>query len=76
MWESEIQHIELEKSEGGLGFSILDYQVLGTLGGNPLGFGFPALGIFFLGFFLCRRRCTQLLFTTLSAGNDLRVMLQ
>ncbi|CAL8327359.1 unnamed protein product [Lota lota] len=26
MWESEIQHIELEKSEGGLGFSILDYQ--------------------------------------------------
>ncbi|KAG7262698.1 hypothetical protein CRUP_025503 [Coryphaenoides rupestris] len=26
MWESEVQHIELEKSEGGLGFSILDYQ--------------------------------------------------
>lgn len=27
MWESEIQNIELEKGEGGLGFSILDYQV-------------------------------------------------
>nr|XP_015802438.2 multiple PDZ domain protein isoform X1 [Nothobranchius furzeri] len=26
MWESEIQNIELEKGEGGLGFSILDYQ--------------------------------------------------
>uniref|UniRef100_A0A667Z7E0 Multiple PDZ domain crumbs cell polarity complex component n=1 Tax=Myripristis murdjan TaxID=586833 RepID=A0A667Z7E0_9TELE len=26
MWESEIQDIELEKGEGGLGFSILDYQ--------------------------------------------------
>ncbi|XP_047445915.1 multiple PDZ domain protein isoform X3 [Mugil cephalus] len=26
MWELEIQNIELEKSEGGLGFSILDYQ--------------------------------------------------
>lgn len=27
MWESEIQDIELEKGERGLGFSILDYQV-------------------------------------------------
>lgn len=27
MWELEIQDIELEKGEGGLGFSILDYQV-------------------------------------------------
>lgn len=27
MWESEIQYIELEKGDGGLGFSILDYQV-------------------------------------------------
>lgn len=27
MWESEIQNIELEKGEAGLGFSILDYQV-------------------------------------------------
>lgn len=27
MWEVEIQNIELEKGEGGLGFSILDYQV-------------------------------------------------
>uniref|UniRef100_A0A3P9PXE1 Multiple PDZ domain protein n=1 Tax=Poecilia reticulata TaxID=8081 RepID=A0A3P9PXE1_POERE len=26
MWEMEIQNIELEKGEGGLGFSILDYQ--------------------------------------------------
>ncbi|XP_068443388.1 multiple PDZ domain protein isoform X1 [Clinocottus analis] len=26
MWELEIQNIELEKGEGGLGFSILDYQ--------------------------------------------------
>ncbi|XP_042256570.1 multiple PDZ domain protein isoform X5 [Thunnus maccoyii] len=26
MWEQEIQNIELEKGEGGLGFSILDYQ--------------------------------------------------
>ncbi|XP_043953560.1 multiple PDZ domain protein isoform X7 [Gambusia affinis] len=26
MWEVEIQNIELEKGEGGLGFSILDYQ--------------------------------------------------
>uniref|UniRef100_A0A672H3F1 Multiple PDZ domain crumbs cell polarity complex component n=1 Tax=Salarias fasciatus TaxID=181472 RepID=A0A672H3F1_SALFA len=26
MWEHEIQNIELEKGEGGLGFSILDYQ--------------------------------------------------
>ncbi|CAG02285.1 unnamed protein product, partial [Tetraodon nigroviridis] len=26
MWESEVQSIELEKGEGGLGFSILDYQ--------------------------------------------------
>ncbi|XP_051799676.1 multiple PDZ domain protein isoform X8 [Acanthochromis polyacanthus] len=26
MWELEIQNIELEKAEGGLGFSILDYQ--------------------------------------------------
>lgn len=29
MWESEIQDIELEKGERGLGFSILDYQVRG-----------------------------------------------
>lgn len=28
MWESEIQDIELEKGERGLGFSILDYQVI------------------------------------------------
>lgn len=27
MWESDIQDIELEKGERGLGFSILDYQV-------------------------------------------------
>lgn len=27
MWETEIQHIELEKGSMGLGFSILDYQV-------------------------------------------------
>lgn len=27
MWELEIQNIELEKGVGGLGFSILDYQV-------------------------------------------------
>lgn len=27
MWELEVQNIELEKEEGGLGFSILDYQV-------------------------------------------------
>lgn len=27
MWELDIQNIELEKGEGGLGFSILDYQV-------------------------------------------------
>lgn len=27
MWELEVQNIELEKGEGGLGFSILDYQV-------------------------------------------------
>lgn len=27
MWELEIQNIELEKGDGGLGFSILDYQV-------------------------------------------------
>lgn len=33
MWELEIQNIELEKGEGGLGFSILDYQV-GTLPGT------------------------------------------
>ncbi|CAN9509544.1 unnamed protein product [Ophioblennius macclurei] len=26
MWEHEVQNIELEKGEGGLGFSILDYQ--------------------------------------------------
>uniref|UniRef100_A0A8C6UYK5 Multiple PDZ domain crumbs cell polarity complex component n=1 Tax=Neogobius melanostomus TaxID=47308 RepID=A0A8C6UYK5_9GOBI len=26
MWELEVQNIELEKAEGGLGFSILDYQ--------------------------------------------------
>ncbi|TSL54305.1 Multiple PDZ domain protein [Bagarius yarrelli] len=30
MWESEIQDIELEKGERGLGFSILDYQPLLT----------------------------------------------
>lgn len=30
MWESEIQDIELEKGERGLGFSILDYQVRKT----------------------------------------------
>uniref|UniRef100_A0A3Q3FJD0 PDZ domain-containing protein n=1 Tax=Labrus bergylta TaxID=56723 RepID=A0A3Q3FJD0_9LABR len=28
MWELEIQNIELEKGEGGLGFSILDYQTV------------------------------------------------
>lgn len=33
MWELEIHNIELEKGEGGLGFSILDYQV-GILTGN------------------------------------------
>ena len=33
MWETEIQDIELEKGESGLGFSILDYQV-GILNGN------------------------------------------
>lgn len=27
MWELEVQNMELEKGEGGLGFSILDYQV-------------------------------------------------
>lgn len=27
MWETEIQHVELEKGSMGLGFSILDYQV-------------------------------------------------
>lgn len=27
MWELEVQNIELEKGERGLGFSILDYQV-------------------------------------------------
>lgn len=27
MWELDVQNIELEKGEGGLGFSILDYQV-------------------------------------------------
>lgn len=27
MWELKVQNIELEKGEGGLGFSILDYQV-------------------------------------------------
>lgn len=32
MWELEIQNIELEKGEGGLGFSILDYQVGNLLG--------------------------------------------
>ena len=31
MWELEIQNIELEKGEGGLGFSILDYQVWNIL---------------------------------------------
>ncbi len=30
MWETEIQDIELEKGESGLGFSILDYQVGGA----------------------------------------------
>ena len=28
MWETEIQQIELEKGSMGLGFSILDYQVM------------------------------------------------
>lgn len=28
MWETEIQQIELEKGSMGLGFSILDYQVI------------------------------------------------
>lgn len=27
MWEVDVQHIELEKGNKGLGFSILDYQV-------------------------------------------------
>ena len=27
MWEADVQHIELEKGNKGLGFSILDYQV-------------------------------------------------
>lgn len=31
MWEAEIQHIELEKGSMGLGFSILDYQVISAL---------------------------------------------
>lgn len=35
MWESEVQNIELEKGEGGLGFSILDYQVRRRLKPQP-----------------------------------------
>lgn len=31
MWEAEVQHIELEKGSMGLGFSILDYQVISAL---------------------------------------------
>lgn len=31
MWETEVQHIELEKGSMGLGFSILDYQVTSPL---------------------------------------------
>lgn len=31
MWETEVQHIELEKGSMGLGFSILDYQVISAL---------------------------------------------
>jgi len=31
MWETEVQHIELEKGSMGLGFSILDYQVTSML---------------------------------------------
>lgn len=31
MWETEVQHIELEKGSMGLGFSILDYQVTSAL---------------------------------------------
>lgn len=27
MWETDVQDIQLEKGESGLGFSILDYQV-------------------------------------------------
>lgn len=40
MWESEVQSIELEKGEGGLGFSILDYQVRRRLKRQP-----PALDL-------------------------------
>lgn len=28
MWASEVEYIDLEKGEKGLGFSILDYQVM------------------------------------------------
>jgi hypothetical protein len=28
MWASEVEYINLEKEEKGLGFSILDYQVM------------------------------------------------
>lgn len=31
MWETEVQHIDLEKGSMGLGFSILDYQVTSVL---------------------------------------------
>lgn len=31
MWETEVQHIDLEKGSMGLGFSILDYQVSSAL---------------------------------------------
>lgn len=31
MWETNIQQIELEKGSMGLGFSILDYQVMSKL---------------------------------------------
>lgn len=50
MWELEIQNIELEKGEGGLGFSILDYQV-GNLRGRLLiyyfCFYFPPMYLYF-----------------------------
>lgn len=35
MWELEVQNIELEKGEVGLGFSILDYQVRRWLEPQP-----------------------------------------
>lgn len=28
MWASDVEYVELEKGEKGLGFSILDYQVM------------------------------------------------